>query len=1628
MRASKERHTIIGSGESISLKDHLRHGPISVEAAVAIAEKIATALAPLHDRGLQIKGLSPVTLFIHGTTGVRPLAISHQFVMDGLLQEDDETEGLCPVDIEKTTLLRDYLPYIAPEQTGRGDHAPDHRMDLYALGVLLFEMLTGTPPFTQKTVLKTLHAHMATPVPDPCHLNPEIPAPLADLTVKLLQKSPNARYQSAKGLLADLANCREKLHTLGTIPPFPLAAYDHTEAFPSGPAIYGREKEQDLLCTARNDARRGGSPKIWIEGEPGMGKTRLVMEHFKGWHDEEGLFLSVKFESSQDEAPYGFLTRLLEKGLQHILSSDPDALRIWQGALSRHVAPHARILTELIPGMAPILGPGTPAPPLPPAETRVRLTSAFKGVLRALAETAPPLVLFFDDLQWACADTLALITALLVEEPVAATLFIGAFRTHTPSSAPHLAPWLEALTCPKRPTPRLLLPGLTAGQIRQLLVETLHRPDPEIDTLARIMEEKSKGNPLFIRGLLASLYENGLIFFHGGWRVNLQGIEALNLTDDILTILGQRIEELSPPHRHTLELAACIGIEFDDAFIARLTDGAKEATKASLALLTHHELLVKASSGYRISHDRVHEAVITRLSAVEKSAHHHRIGTLLVRIHEGMLSGPPLFETVNHLNRGYTEIKDNPERIALARLNLKAAMAARNQAAFENALGYAEMGLTLLTESSGRDPAPLTLYLTVEAGDAAHQMKERERADALLATALSLAREAHHPSPHMIVRIHTITIRSRIRSGDVVKAYALALSALKAMGEKLPQRIGKIATIHEFIKAQASLWGEEIPALANRPELTDPTQKAVAQLYKLTIEVGYIASPKSLPFMALKCLNHTLRHGVSAHGAFAASFYGMMLCSSGLSIDKGFQFGELGLALLKKYPDPIQEGEVHLLFGGMICHWKRPYQTGRPYLDHALRCAKETGNFPLAAYSINHILILHEHLGTSLTHYLQENEGFARQMDHFKQGRSHQGFQFGTQYLVNLTTPDPDFKDFKGPLFHERQMEKKRVEKDQTAIGNMATFKGMLYYLSGRYHEAAEIMALGVPALPGIAGTLFVPDFYLFYALSLAAIYPQKGRWARGRSLWVMTRALKKLRRWALHAPENFNCRALLVQAEIARIQGRSADAMALYENAIASAQENGFSQIEGVGCECAFTFHLAEKREHLATIYLTRAREAFTAWGALAKVAQLEASWPQFLAPPPAPHHRTPQEPDLVSIIQASQAIAGETNLGKLMERLMAIVIENAGARVGSLILTGEDDALTVEARVGAEKMSPHPLPFDAMDETAQGIIRYVIRTRATVARPAWEGTVPPLSSLAGRGPRSLLCMPLMEGAHTLGALYLENDLLDRAFSLSRVEILKTVTDILAHARAKQRAEEEVILYQKRLRGLSSQLLLTEERERRRIAVGLHDEIGQALTLSRLKLSALKNSLPGEDIKNELRQISRLVDQTIGDIRHLTFELSPPDLYELGLAAALDTLAEEMLTPHGIKIDFADALGEMTPIPESDRILLYQAAREVLFNIIKHAQATRVDLCIKSDDTTIEISITDNGKGFDIGQTMTKRHKTKGFGLFSIKERLVHHGGRITLTPGPVRGTRVVLSLPCCVKKNHRGTAESGA
>jgi len=233
-----------------------------------------------------------------------------------------------------------------------------------------------------------------------------------------------------------------------------------------------------------------------------------------------------------------------------------------------------------------------------------------------------------------------------------------------------------------------------------------------------------------------------------------------------------------------------------------------------------------------------------------------------------------------------------------------------------------------------------------------------------------------------------------------------------------------------------------------------------------------------------------------------------------------------------------------------------------------------------------------------------------------------------------------------------------------------------------------------------------------------------------------------------------------------------------------------------------------------------------------------------------------------------------------------------------------------------------------------------------------------------------------------------------------------------------RKQAEKKILEYQKDLQSLTSELSLAEERLRHQIAISVHDNIGQNLAISKIKIESLARLLSSPKHTKIIKEVLELTNQAIENTRSLSFELSPPVLYELGFEAAIEWLVRQTAKRDGLLSKF-ESDGQEKPLADNIRVLLFQAVRELLVNIVKHARAKNVKVTVRKIDTKICVTAEDDGKGFNVSKVKSRKYKTRGFGLFSIHERLKYIGGHIEIDSAPKKGTRVTLTAPIDNKKN---------
>jgi hypothetical protein len=463
-----------------------------------LALGLAGAVARLHQRGLIHKDIKPAHLLVNCADGqVRLTGFGIASRLPRQRQAPDP-----PAVIAGT------LAYMAPEQTGRMNRSVDTRSDLYAVGVTLYQMLTGALPFTASDPMEWVHCHIAKkPVPPSERLG-NIPTPISQIIMKLLAKTAEERYQTAAGLESDLRHCLTAWEFSTWIEEFPLGEYDTPDRLLIAEKLYGRAREVDALFAAFDRVVESGTPElVLVSGYSGIGKSAVVHELHKVLVAPRGLFATGKFDQFKRDIPYATLVQALQDLVRPLLGKSEAELAGWRNALLEALGPSGRLIVDLVPELSLVIGEPPPVPELQPQDAQPRFRSVIRRFLGVFAQPDHPLALFLDDLQWLDTATLDLLEDLLTQVDLRHLLLIGAYRDNQVDAAHPLLRRIDAIRNEGGKITPITLAPLAQEDLGQLIADALRCEPQRAAPLTQLVHDKTAGNPFFAIQFLYALVE-----------------------------------------------------------------------------------------------------------------------------------------------------------------------------------------------------------------------------------------------------------------------------------------------------------------------------------------------------------------------------------------------------------------------------------------------------------------------------------------------------------------------------------------------------------------------------------------------------------------------------------------------------------------------------------------------------------------------------------------------------------------------------------------------------------------------------------------------------------------------------------------------------------------------------------------------------------------------------------------------------------------------------------------------------------------------------------------------------------------------------------------------------------------
>ncbi|MGC1390925.1 MAG: AAA family ATPase [Bacteroidales bacterium] len=1379
-------------------------------------------LSQLHQLNIIHKNINPSNILWNQKTDEIKLidfgisaVLSHEIAS---IQNPNEFEGT--------------LSYMSPEQTGRMNRTIDYRTDMYSLGVTFYEMMTGHLPFESNDPMEMIHCHIAK-TPQLPHLfasayfskEPKGLEILSKIIMKLMSKGSEDRYLSYYGSKHDLEKCLKYLKKNQTLSglDFNPGDNDFSDKFRIPQKLYGRETEITTLldafrrvCSWHQDGRIA-SEMMMVTGYAGIGKSALVNEIHIPIVEKRGYFISGKFDRFKRNIPYSALAQAFQDLMRQILMESESQIKQWKSRILEAVSPNGQVINDVIPEVERIIGKQAPVPELPPRETQNRFNMYFQNFIRAFADERHPLTIFLDDLQWADIPTLKLLESLMLDSKTRYLLIIGAYRDNEVDSSHPLVISLDKLKNENAIVNLITLLPLESQDVNKLISDSLRCSIPDAEVLGKLCLAKTDGNPFFLIQFLNSLADKGLIEFDNDtlkWEWDASLIEKADITSNVVDLMTARIMKLPERTKTLLKLASCIGNRFDLDTLAIINEKPPVETANELNEALESGLIQPIGEGYRLAgfldflkdnknsdklgheiqykflHDRVHQAA-NCLMGDENKGVHLKIGRLLLQKLSKEEYEETLFDIVNHLNSGAELIIGRSEKNQLAELNLQAGRKAKAATAYEIAFQYFNTGLNLLGDNAWEDNYLLTLEMNLEAAEASYLTGNFEKTDIL---ALEIINHAKNLLDK--IRINEIVIQSFMSRDRLKDSIGIAVEILKQLGVHISPKPNKISVLLNIFYLRIILFSKTIEDLKNLPVMTDTHKLAAMRILMNAASSAYYTNILLSITIAFKMIHLSVKYGNSPYSSFAYELYGIILQSIVGKIIAGYEFGEFSIEIMNKFNAKEYNARINFIFNVFIRHWKdKLSDTIKPFRASFQR-GLETGDYEFGCLCSAYAGIHSFHSGIKLEISEDEMKKSVEIGTKLKQEVILIVLKSNRQVAHNFMGKSQHRTLLIGESFDETQMTPYLIKKNNMADqGTLCSLKALLFVFFDEGKDSIRIALESEKYKETTIGLVY--RIFIYFYTSLIYLSNLPGASVRKRFLYLRRVSLNQnqLKKWARYAPDNLLHKWHLVEAERYRIRGNWLRAIEHYEKAMLLARQNGYIHEEALANEMAAKFYLSRKNNRIARAYMKDACYLYTIWGAKAKIEHLNETYPELLYVLPeasVPGNKIefilsdlagthPEKLDLATVQKASQTISGEIHLDKLLEKLMNIVITNAGAQKGFFLLKDQEEFF-VEGEVGSDKeeiIVLQHVPYTERKDIAQVIINYVLRVnKMIVLDDALEDSDFKTDEyVRSTRLRSVLCLPLIFKNKLSGILYLENNLAPGTFTSERVEVLKILS-----------------------------------------------------------------------------------------------------------------------------------------------------------------------------------------------------------------------------------------------------------
>ncbi|MFT7859821.1 MAG: diguanylate cyclase [Sulfurimonas sp.] len=1261
--------------------------------------------------------------------------------------------------------------YRAPEQNERLNLTVDNSVDIYSLGVIFYEIVYEKIEQEHKSSQDFFYDLLTQELPSLHELDPSVPLTLSCIVDKMMAKNRDERYNDILAVHIDLAKCLKELKQNGTVGDFQINANGF---------IYGREASiHELEKIIR--ANELLNTLVAVYGNSGVGKSFLMDKVLQDNQEHFSHILELKLEKYKQNAPYEILYDALRNFTKQLLLQDENILEGYRKKLQKLLGNEAQILIDVIPELELIIGKQKKVQDINPVDKKARFDNMLFRYMELFFDKEKRFCIYIDDLQWADEVIIQWIQNILLKFK---NLFIFVtYRNEEVQEEHEIKKMFLRLESCDIKIEEIQLLGLTKEDIKKLLYNTMQLEQAE--EVADIVVQKTNGNAFFVNQYIKQLRENGTIGFNPDtlqWYCNVQKLQEMPISDNVFEVLSRRIDLLDDSIRTLLNIASCIGSYFTYTRLQTIYADDVLFREALESAIKDEWIVVDSKGrqeGYRFSHDKMQEAIYSKLDDETLVLIHYKIGNDILQ-NKHKLKNKALISCVNHLNAGASLFQDTD---LLIELNLKASLHSKKSGDFTSALIYIKKAMELISTMTMNTPE---LSVLKDRAECEHLCHNSDEAVYYYELALQLSGSKIEKA-----QVYELLIKFYSDISDFKKAYATGCEATKLFGFDMPKNFFPPQFVFDFLRLKIKLRGKSVDTICKLPDAQDEEFILLVKLAANSLQAAYQIKPELCVANAVKIVTLCLEKGLTKESVIAFTVFGVIFQGGILgNHTAGFDYYRLSIDMLKRFENTIQHAEVKFVSGYFATSWKQSAFKTEELWEEAYQNGLEIGDWfhtGCAAAGIMQSMFMR---GVNLNVLLEK-------ADHF------------LVVLKNIATVEQY-----GTVLSIKQailsLQGKRTDFDEIAfVRSLAEYNSKhfahYYYINKlsvlyrhkKYKKALEVSNEGKKFASDSKGMLHNTEHLFYEALTMAKLYEYETFSVRYRYKRVVQKARKRFYTWSLDCAENFMARAYLLDGELSRLQGDNSKAIALYEKALNTATVYMQTNIIVLANKLTEEIYKELNQKKAAKVYEEAFWEALIAWGAVEK--EVEKTVAKF---------------DVEMLMKSSEIIVKEQRLSNLLEALIKTIIKNSGAQDAFLLLK-EDQELFIEAEYSIDdkktKVMQHQ-PYKESKKIVHPIINYVLRTQKSIVIDNLnENEMFRDTKNLYKEVKSLLCAPLILKGEIKGLIYLENNLLAGVFTDEKVKLLQYLSGQIAisieNALVYNRLEKAVSIRTKELENANKKL-----------------------------------------------------------------------------------------------------------------------------------------------------------------------------------------------------------------------------